>query len=244
MVPCRSGKYVTRARPRRRSQRDALVEGGGPGQRDPDDQGRAIVAVAALGARLTRRRSSAAGPGVRRWPRRDRRCGSAIRRRGAASRTGRSPANPTTTVATFRSSPCSRLADLDLPGPAANTTPPRSAPTARFCPLPPRPAPDLRALGDLGYEGDSGTITVAFKKPKNGRLTLAQQQLNKAHNSLRAIDERGNYLLKITFEARSPERSGRQAPLILHSRITLVEKSQLTSTRCTAGHRHIISAPR
>jgi hypothetical protein len=60
---------------------------------------------------------------------------------------------------------------------------------------------DLRTLGDLGYEGESSTITVAFKKPKNGRLTLAQQQLNKAHNSLRAIGERGNALLKMTFKA-------------------------------------------
>ena len=45
---------------------------------------------------------------------------------------------------------------------------------------------DLRALGDLGYEGEPGTITVAFKKQENGRLTLVQQQLNTAHNTLRA----------------------------------------------------------
>ena len=32
---------------------------------------------------------------------------------------------------------------------------------------------DLRALGDQGYEGDSGTITVAFRKPKGGRLPLS-----------------------------------------------------------------------
>lgn len=60
---------------------------------------------------------------------------------------------------------------------------------------------DLRTLGDLGYEGESGTVTVAFKKPKNGRPTLVQQQLNKAHHSLRAIGERGNSLLKMTFKA-------------------------------------------
>ncbi|HCU52207.1 MAG TPA: hypothetical protein DGG94_20830, partial [Micromonosporaceae bacterium] len=30
---------------------------------------------------------------------------------------------------------------------------------------------DLRPLGDLGYEGEAATITVAFKRPKNGRLT-------------------------------------------------------------------------
>jgi hypothetical protein len=60
---------------------------------------------------------------------------------------------------------------------------------------------DLRTLGDLGYEGLSDTVTVAFKKPRNGRLTAVQQQLNKAHNSLRAIGERGNSLLKMTFKA-------------------------------------------
>ncbi|SCE83289.1 DDE superfamily endonuclease, partial [Micromonospora haikouensis] len=60
---------------------------------------------------------------------------------------------------------------------------------------------DLRPLGDLGYEGESTTITVAFKKPRNSRLTTIQQQFNKAHNSLRAIGERGNSLLKTTFKA-------------------------------------------
>jgi hypothetical protein len=60
---------------------------------------------------------------------------------------------------------------------------------------------DLRTLGDLGYEGEADTITVAFKKPKHGTLTAVQQQLNKAHNSLRAIGERGNSLLKMTFKA-------------------------------------------
>jgi hypothetical protein len=62
-------------------------------------------------------------------------------------------------------------------------------------------AGDLRTLGDLGYEGESDTITMAFKKPKHGTLTTVQQQLNKAHNSLRAIGERGNSLLKMTFKA-------------------------------------------
>ncbi|MGC4747622.1 transposase family protein [Micromonospora sp. DT201] len=60
---------------------------------------------------------------------------------------------------------------------------------------------DLRTLGDLGYEGLADTVTVAFKKPKTGGLLLAQQQFNKAHNSLRAIGERGNSLLKTTFRA-------------------------------------------
>jgi hypothetical protein len=42
---------------------------------------------------------------------------------------------------------------------------------------------------------------VAFKKPKGGKFTTTQQQLNKAHNSLRAIGERGDSLLKTTFKA-------------------------------------------
>jgi DDE superfamily endonuclease len=60
---------------------------------------------------------------------------------------------------------------------------------------------DLRVLGDLGYEGEAGTITVAFKKPKNGACTDVQQQFNRAHNAVRAIGERGNSLLKTTFKA-------------------------------------------
>ncbi|MEU5908474.1 transposase family protein [Micromonospora sp. NPDC047467] len=53
-----------------------------------------------------------------------------------------------------------------------------------------------------------------FKKPKNGRLTLVQQQFNKAHSSLRAIGERGNSLLQMTFKAlrnvsRDPWRIGK-----------------------------------
>jgi hypothetical protein len=62
-------------------------------------------------------------------------------------------------------------------------------------------AEDLRTLADLGYEGEADTITVAFKKPTNGTLTDTQQMLNKAHNGLRAIGERGNSLLKMTFKA-------------------------------------------
>src|SRR3954471_8364013 len=34
----------------------------------------------------------------------------------------------------------------------------------------------LRVLGDLGYEGEQTTITVAFKKPKNRACTLIEQQ--------------------------------------------------------------------
>lgn len=60
-------------------------------------------------------------------------------------------------------------------------------------------AGDLRTLGDLGYEGESDTITVAFKKPNRGKLSAIQQQFNRVHNGLRAIGERGNSLLKMTF---------------------------------------------
>jgi hypothetical protein len=60
---------------------------------------------------------------------------------------------------------------------------------------------DLWTLGDLGYEGEADTITVAFKKPKNADLTDTQQRANKAHNGIRAVGERGNALLKMTFRA-------------------------------------------
>ncbi len=56
------------------------------------------------------------------------------------------------------------------------------------------------ALGDLGYEGDADTIRVAFKKPQGGQLTEEQKTHNKAHNGNRAIGERGNSLLKMTFK--------------------------------------------
>jgi len=59
----------------------------------------------------------------------------------------------------------------------------------------------LKALGDLGYEGEADTITVAFKKPKGGTLTDEQKIYNRAHNGKRAIGERGNSLLKMTFKA-------------------------------------------
>jgi hypothetical protein len=47
-------------------------------------------------------------------------------------------------------------------------------------------------LGDLRYEGEAATITVAFKKPKHSTLTGVRQQFNKAHNGIRSIAERGN----------------------------------------------------
>lgn len=60
---------------------------------------------------------------------------------------------------------------------------------------------DLPVLGDLGYEGEADTITVAIKTPRGGGLTADQKAANKAHNSKRAIGERGNSLLKTTFKA-------------------------------------------
>lgn len=60
---------------------------------------------------------------------------------------------------------------------------------------------DLRTLGDLGYEGEADTITVAFKTPTQGRLTTVQQMFNTAHKGVRAIGERGHALLKMTFRA-------------------------------------------
>lgn len=46
---------------------------------------------------------------------------------------------------------------------------------------------DLRTLGDLGYEGEAGTITVAFKTPARGRLSEVQQLFNTVHDGIRAL---------------------------------------------------------
>lgn len=112
-------------------------------------------------------------------------------------------ANTISTAATSRSSP-PRTAGRSGPptcGQAGSTTPPPPAPMPTSCPPSPKPARTYAPLGDLGYEGLADTVTVAFKRPKNGGLLLVQQQFNKAHNSLRAIGERGNSLLKMTFRA-------------------------------------------
>lgn len=58
-----------------------------------------------------------------------------------------------------------------------------------------------RVLGDLGHEGEAGTITVGYKKPAGGTLSGIQKTYNKVHNGLRAIGERRNSLLKTTFRA-------------------------------------------
>ena len=58
-----------------------------------------------------------------------------------------------------------------------------------------------RVLGDLGYEGEAGIITVGYKKPAGGKLSSIEKTYNKVHNALRAVGERGNSLLKTTFKA-------------------------------------------
>lgn len=80
-----------------------------------------------------------------------------------------------------------------------------------------------RVLGDLGYEGEATTITVAFKKPKNIACTGLQQQFNRAHNAVRAIGERGNstqdHLQSATRRQSLPWKIGRitaAALVILH----------------------------
>ncbi len=55
-----------------------------------------------------------------------------------------------------------------------------------------------RVLADLGYEGESDTMTVAVKKPKDGELTDEQTTANTTHNSRRAVAERGNSLLDLS----------------------------------------------
>ncbi|MCX4095281.1 transposase family protein [Nocardia sp. alder85J] len=60
---------------------------------------------------------------------------------------------------------------------------------------------DLAVLGDLGYEGQAPLITTATKTPAGGTLTEEHKTANKAHNTRRALGERGNALLKTTFKA-------------------------------------------
>jgi hypothetical protein len=96
-----------------------------------------------------------------------------------------------------------RLAAVDLTGtPRPRTRHHRAARTHPDAAPPARWTEDhLRVLGDLGYEGEADTITVAFKKPKGGELTHVQKTYNKVHNGIRAVGERGNSLLKTTFKA-------------------------------------------
>jgi hypothetical protein len=55
----------------------------------------------------------------------------------------------------------------------------------------------LHILDDLGFEAD----TIAFKKTQERRAVDTQKTHHKAHNCIRAIGERGNSLLKMTFKA-------------------------------------------
>jgi hypothetical protein len=69
---------------------------------------------------------------------------------------------------------------------------------------------DHPVLGDLGYEGEADTTTVAIKKPQGGELTEDQ----KTHNGKRAVGERGNLLLKTTFKG-----SAQRQPVSLEDRL-------------------------
>jgi DDE superfamily endonuclease len=58
-----------------------------------------------------------------------------------------------------------------------------------------------RGLADLGYEGEPDILTIPFKKPKSGTLTVDQQAYNAVHGALRCLGERANSLLKTTYKA-------------------------------------------
>jgi hypothetical protein len=93
-----------------------------------------------------------------------------------------------------------RLADLDLrPAARPRTRHHRGSRPHEILPALTHAAANLRTLGDLGYEGLSDTVTVTYKATENADLTPAKQQFNKEHNSLRAIGERANSLLEMTF---------------------------------------------
>lgn len=85
--------------------------------------------------------------------------------------------NTTTMAATSRSSPprTAGRCGHSTYAQAANTTPTAVRTHAEILPLLAKIRDDLRTLADLGYEGEAGTITVAFKKPKNGKLTDVQR---------------------------------------------------------------------
>ena len=56
-------------------------------------------------------------------------------------------------------------------------------------------------LVDLGYEGERGVLTTPVKTTVGRRLTADQRTVNLLHAATRALAERGNSLLKITFKA-------------------------------------------
>jgi hypothetical protein len=56
------------------------------------------------------------------------------------------------------------------------------------------------ALADLGYQGESDTLTVPIKKTTGTDLTVDQQSYNAVHGALRCLGERANSLLKTTYK--------------------------------------------
>ncbi|MCD5317295.1 HARBI1 family protein, partial [Kineosporia babensis] len=60
---------------------------------------------------------------------------------------------------------------------------------------------DHKALADLGYEGEKDLLLVPFKTPAGGSLTVNQKAHNRLHSAVRALGERANSILKITFKA-------------------------------------------
>src|SRR3954465_2134385 len=56
-------------------------------------------------------------------------------------------------------------------------------------------------LGDLGYEGEQAALTTPVKKAPGRPLSDDERTVNALHAATRALAERGNSLLKVTFKA-------------------------------------------
>ena len=56
-------------------------------------------------------------------------------------------------------------------------------------------------LADLGYHGERHRLIVPVKKTHGVKLTVDQRCYNALHSATRALAERGNALLKVTFTA-------------------------------------------
>ena len=56
-------------------------------------------------------------------------------------------------------------------------------------------------LADLGYEGERHRLVLPIKKTHSATLSVNQQCYNALHSATRALAERGNALLKVTFTA-------------------------------------------
>jgi hypothetical protein len=56
-------------------------------------------------------------------------------------------------------------------------------------------------LADLGYQGENTWLTCPIKTTAGGGLTVNQRTVNALHSATRSLAERGNALLKTTFEA-------------------------------------------